>query len=504
MQEQAITKRPPVVVVMGHIDHGKTSILDKIRESNVVERETGGITQHIGAYSVEIRPQDSPEVGSRRITFLDTPGHEAFSKMRGRGAGVADIALLVVAADDGVKPQTEEAMKAIDEAKLPFIVVLNKIDKPNADIERAKKELGEKGIILEEWGGKVPLAKVSAKTGEGIKELLDLILLLSDVEELKCDPSKNATGVVIESHLDSKRGQAATLLVRDGSFKKGDWILAGDARVKTKIVENENGKPIEVASASDPVRIIGFDMPVKAGSFFESFSGKEKLEDAAEGKIRAEPVGAKFAIPDGNKVIPLVIKADAAGSIEAIQTQIAKLDLRDFSLVILRAEVGNITEDDIKLASASKNSVVVAFRVKIDRAASILSERFGVRAMSFNIIYELEDWIRGELENIIGEEKVRKTLGEARILKIFKEDGAKKIVGGTVESGGIYPQKHFVLLRRNFPLGEGKILELQAGKIKVKEILAGGEFGALIEVGYEVAPGDQLEIYEETVVKRKL
>src|SRR3972149_2404703 len=492
MAEQIKTKRPPVVVVMGHIDHGKTSILDKIREANVAGKETGGITQHIGAYK------------AHNVTFLDPPGHEAFSKMRGRGAKVADIALLVVAADDGVKPQTEEALKSIEEAKLPFIVVLNKIDKENADIERAKKELGEKGIIFEEWGGKVPLAKVSAKTGEGIKELLDLILLLSDVEDLSSNLSQNATGVVIESHLDSKRGQAATLLVRDGKFKKGDWILAGDTSVKTKILEDENGKAAEEVSASDPVRVVGFNGPVKVGSTFESFDSKDKFNAALEASAQNETAKSKLSMPEGNKTIPLVIKADAAGSIEAIQSQISKLDLKDFSLVTLRAEVGNITEDDIKLASANKNSVVVSFRVKIDRAASILSERFRVRAMNFNLIYELEDWLRRELENIIGEEKIRKTLGISRILKIFKEDGSKKIVGGVVESGGIYLQKHFVLIRRNFHLGEGKILELQTGEIKTKEILVGGEFGALIEIGLEVAPGDQLEIYDEEIVKRKL
>ncbi|KKU02719.1 MAG: Translation initiation factor IF-2 protein [Candidatus Giovannonibacteria bacterium GW2011_GWB1_45_9b] len=492
MAEQIKTKRPPVVVVMGHIDHGKTSILDKIRESNVAGRETGGITQHIGAYK------------THNVTFLDTPGHEAFSKMRARGSRVADIALLIVAADDGVKPQTEEALQVIQDAKLPFIVVINKIDRETADIERAKKELGEKGVIFEEWGGKVPLAKVSAKTGAGIKELLDLILLLSDVEDLTCNLSSSAIGVVIESHLDSRRGQAATLLVRDGKFKKGDWILAGGVFVKTKILEDENGKSLNEVFASDPVRVIGFNESVKVGSVFSSFDTKDKLNAVLEGNLDYKPLSPKLSIPEGNKIVPIIIKADTAGSIEAIQSQISKLDLKDFSLVTLRAEVGNVSEDDIKLASANKNSIVVAFRVKIDRTATILLERFGVKAMNFNLIYELEVWLRRELENIIGEEKVRKTLGMVRILKIFKEDGSKKIVGGTVLSGGIYPQKRFVLLRRNFPLGDGKILELQIGKIKVKEVLSPGEFGALIELGLEIATGDQLEVYDEEVVKRKL
>jgi translation initiation factor IF-2 len=464
---------------MGHIDHGKTTLLDKIRSSNVAEKESGGITQHIGAYAIEVKNKEGQD---KKITFLDTPGHEAFSKMRSRGAKVADIALLIVAADDGVKPQTEEALKAIQEANLPFIVVVNKIDKNTADLEKAKKELGDRGIIFEEWGGGIPLAKVSAKTGEGIPELLDLILLMSDLGDLTYDSSKKAQGVVIESHLDAKRGQAATLLLRDGTLKKGDWVLAQDARVKIRILEDEFGKSRDEVSASAPIRVIGFDKAVKVGSTFNTFETREELDAAFQNEASVEP--QKFVITEGQKTIPLVLKADVAGSLEAVLNQLSKIGVPDAQLIVLRSDVGNITEDDVKAASASKNSLVIGFRVKIDKGASAVAERFGVKIKSFDLIYELEEWLRQELLEIIGEEQVRKVLGIARVIKIFKDDGSKKIVGGVVESGGIFLGKKFTLLRRNFPLGDGKISELQSGKIKVKEILE-GEFGALVEINLE-------------------
>ena len=492
--------RPPIVVVMGHIDHGKTTLLDQIRKANVAGKETGGITQHIGAYSVEI---DSKGNEGRRITFLDTPGHGAFSKMRSRGAKVADIALLVVAADDGVKPQTEEALGAITDAKLPFIVVLNKIDKSTADFQKAKKGLGDLGVIFEEWGGTTPIAKVSAKTGEGIKELLELILLLSDVGDLTQNPDKKAEGVVIESHLDHRRGQAATLLLRDGMLKKGDWILAGDAKLKARILENESREPLTEVGASSPVMVVGFDLPAKVGSTFRAFETKEELDEVASREPKSG-ISQKRVILEGEKTIPLVIKADASGSLEAIENQISKIGVPDASIIILRSGVGDLNEDDIKVASASKNSIVLGFRVKVDKAAKSLAERFEVKMNCFDLIYELEDWFRKELESVIGEEKIKKILGVARVLKIFKDDGNKRIVGGAVESGGIFVQKRFTLLRRNFPLGEGKISELQSGKAKVKEVLEGGEFGALIEIGLEVVPGDKLEIFEESLVKRSL
>src|SRR3990167_5246972 len=308
--------RPPIVVVMGHIDHGKTTLLDYIRKSNVVAGESGGITQHIGAYEVEH--------AGKKITFIDAPGHEAFSKMRSRGARVADIALLVVAADDGVKPQTEEALAVIQEAALPFIVVLNKIDKAGLDLERVKKGLGDKEVILEEWGGKVPLAKVSAKTGEGVPELLELILLLAELGNLECDFTKPASGVVIESHLDSKRGQAATLLLLEGTLERGDWILAGEASVKTKIMEDFNGHSIEKVLASSPVRVLGFNQAVRIGATFQVFEVKEKLEEALSRGVASAIQSPRPQTAEGEKTMPLVLKADAAGSLEALEEELSK------------------------------------------------------------------------------------------------------------------------------------------------------------------------------------
>ncbi len=481
-------KRAPIVVVLGHIDHGKTTLLDKIRETSVAEKEAGGITQHIGAYEIK-QP--------KAINFIDTPGHEALSKMRSRGARVADIALLVVAADDGVKPQTEEALAVIQEAALPFIVVLNKIDKAGLDLERVKKGLGDKEVILEEWGGKVPLAKVSAKTGEGVPELLELILLLAELGNLECDFTKPASGVVIESHLDSKRGQAATLLLLEGTLERGDWILAGEASVKTKIMEDFNGHSIEKVLASSPVRVLGFNQAVRIGATFQVFEVKEKLEEALSRGVASAIQSPRPQTAEGEKTMPLVLKADAAGSLEALEEELSKLAATGLTLAILRSQVGNITEDDIQLASANPLSVVLGFRVKVGKGARLAAERFGVRVQCFELIYELGDWLKNEIAKISAREPSRKILGTAKIVKIFRDDGSKKIVGGKVETGGIFQQKRFRLLRRDFPLGEGKILELQSGRIKVREILEGQEFGALVEISLEVAPGDKFEIFEE-------
>jgi translation initiation factor IF-2 len=498
--EKELTRRAPVVVVLGHIDHGKTTLLDKIRQTNVAQKESGGITQHIGAYQIEVRIKNQE---SRKITFIDTPGHEAFSKMRSRGASVADLALLVIAADDGVRAQTEEAIQAIKAANLPFIVVLNKIDKDTADILRVKKELGDRGIILEEWGGKTPLVQVSAKTGENLEELLEIILLASELEELRYDLSLPASGVVIESHLEPRRGNAATLLLREGHIEKGDWILAGAAGIKIKILEDFGGKTLERAVASEPVRVIGFDELPQVGSSFQAFKTREEFDSRAQDIDISRPLLiSKSSLEEGKKNIPLVIKTDAAGSLEAIFSELKKLEVPQLSLVILRSEVGDITEDDVRLASSGKDSIVVGFRVRIERSALIFAERFGIAIKNFDLIYELGDWLKAEILRRIPEEKERNILGRAKVWKIFKKDGSRQIVGGQVDSGGIFEGKNVVLSRRNFPLGEGRILELREGKIKVKQVLEGDEFGALVDLGFEVSPGDTLEIFEERAIKR--
>ncbi|MBI2610201.1 translation initiation factor IF-2 [Candidatus Giovannonibacteria bacterium] len=492
-----LTKRPPVIAVLGHIDHGKTSLLDRIRDTKIASKETGGITQHIGAYVITLKDSKNIE---HEITFIDTPGHEAFSKMRSRGAGVADIALLVVAADDGVKPQTEESLKAINEAKIPFIVVLNKIDKETADSARVKKELGEKGVLIEEWGGKVPVLPVSAKTGEGIEKLLEMILLLSDLEELTTDLSKKASGVVIESHLDPKRGNAATLLICEGELSKGDFILAGGAYLKIKILENFEGKNIERARASNPVRVVGFEHIPSVGAVFNTFPTQKDIEFALKNFPEISALPAQIS-GEGAKAIPVILRADTAGSLEALQSELKKFEIPEATINYLRSEVGNITEDDIKLAAGGKETIIIGFRVKAEKSALDLAERFMVTVKTFDLIYEMGDWLQGEIEKRLPEEKQKKVLGRARILKIFKKDGSKQIVGGRVESGLITEGKRITLLRRDFPLGEGRILELQSGKMRAREVSEGSEFGVLAEIAFEIAPGDVLEIFEEEIKK---
>src|SRR3989338_6876498 len=418
-----MARRHPIVAVLGHIDHGKTTLLDKIRQTNgaggetgppsVAAGEAGGITQHIGAYEVEIPTPAGAGSGPRpqasgKITFLDTPGHEAFAKMRSRGARVADVALLVVAADDGVKPQTQEALRVINEAGVPLIVVLNKIDKDAADPERVKKELGDAGVYLEEWGGKTPLVKVSAKTGEGISELLEMILLVSEMENLECDFSKPASGVVIESHLDSKRGNSAALLLREGILRTGDFILAGRAAVKVKILEDFLGQGASELPASSPALVAGFDHVPAVGSSFQAFGAKEDLERAAAGLPKENGVDRRPESEDGplrhassepSKVlVPLILKADTAGSLEAVEHELRKLEGDGLRINFLRRAPGNISEDDLKLASSSQNVLVLGFKVKTEKSAEELAARRGITVKTFEIIYELGDFLKTEVE----------------------------------------------------------------------------------------------------------
>ena len=364
--------------------------------------------------------------------------------------------------------------------------------------------MGERGIIFEEWGGKVPVAKISAKSGEGISELLEIILLLAELEGLECDFSQLASGVVIESQLDPRRGQAATLLLRQGTLKKGDWVLAGNSTVKIKILEDFKGQSVEEVFAPSPARVVGFDSAVKVGSEFKTSRSSQRPEEMTVSQREAGGAAKIPAAAEGVEIIPLVLKADFAGSLEALEYQLGKLTPQGGSLITLRSEVGDINENDIKLAAPNKNSLVLGFKVKIEKSAALLAERLGVKVASFDLIYDLEKWLREEVQRIIGKEKVRKVLGTAKILKIFKEEGAKKIVGGQVLAGGIFAARRFTLLRRDFPLGEGKILELQVGKIKVNEVLEGNEFGARVEIGLEIAPGDRFEIFEESFVQREL
>lgn len=498
--------RPPIIVVMGHIDHGKTTLLDYIRKTKVAASESGGITQHIGAYQVTVGQDKSNDFASRKITFIDTPGHEAFSKMRSRGARVADMAILIVAADDGVKPQTKESILAIKEAKIPYLVAINKIDKESADPEKVKNELAGEEIFLEGRGGNVPFVEISAKGGQGVDHLLETILLLSELEDLKADVQKNAEGVVIESHLDSKRGITATILLKDGTLKKNQFISTGRATAKIRIFEDFNENPIENAGPSDPALVVGFDKIPLVGSEFRAFlSQKEALEYAKNfiaGMEKKSLIfsGSREELPE----VGIVIKSDTAGSAEAIVGEIEKLKREYYNLKILRADAGDVSDDDIKLAGSSNNPLVVVFRVKTSSSTKDLGKKMGVGIWNFEVIYDIYNFLKSKIEDILPSEITNKILGKAKILKIFPSAGKSQIVGGKILDGILEKGARFLIFRRSNKIGEGKIDNLQVGKIDARKTEAGREFGAKVASSIEITPGDELEAFKEETIKRKL
>ncbi len=482
-------ERPPIVVVMGHIDHGKSKLLDYIRNTTVVEKEAGGITQHIGAYEVKIK--------ERRITFLDTPGHEAFSQMRMRGAKVADVAILVIASDEGIKPQTLEAYEAIKKAGVPFVIALNKIDKPNADPERVKGQLAENQIFTEGYGGKIPTVNISAKLGEGVDELLDIVLLLAEMENLQVNPNENASGIVIEAKLGSRRGISATLLIQNGAMKKGMFVVSGNAIAPVRIFEDFQGKSLEKATFSSPIRIIGFNKMPIVGAEFKTFNSKKEAEESLKEtptlRLRStSEVGAPTPKHVG-VIIPLIIKADFMGSVEALEQEIKKLNSEKVLINILRKDIGKITEDDIKLASSAKNPAVLGFNVDIDSTARILAERFNITIFISDIIYKISEWLNDEIRKKESEIPKEEIICVAKILKIFSKAKNKQLAGGRVISGKIIGNGHqFKIKRRENEIGGGKIIELQHNKMPVKEIKEGDEFGAMIESKIELAKDDEI------------
>ena len=500
------TSRPPIVVVMGHIDHGKTTLLDTIRKTEVAAHESGGITQHIGAYEVEHN--------DKHITFLDTPGHEAFGKMRSRGAKVADVAVLVVAADDGVKPQTKEALEAIREAKIPYVVAVNKIDKPAADAERVKNELAQEEVFLEGRGGTVPVVEISAKAGTGIDQLLETILLLSELENLSCNPKKFAEGVVIESHRDPKRGITSTLLVREGTLKKNEYVVAGSALAKTRLMENFRGEPLDQALPSMPVVVVGFDeLPLVGLGFRAYFSQKEamaaeRLAEEEKRKARALSAHSFSAILPAEEVkeiiVGLVIKGDTEGSVEAIEHEVKKIGENGFHIRFLRKEAGDVSLDDVALASSAEHALVVAFKTNVNQDALDLAEKSSITIQRFDIIYEVSDFLKKHIEALLPPEVRRAPLGRTKILKLFKGEAKNQVIGGRVVEGVARKGARFTILRRGNVIGEGKIENLQSGKMNATEIDTGQEFGALTNSSLTVAPEDVLELFQEEIIKRKL
>lgn len=489
-------ERAPVIAIMGHVDHGKSTLLDYIRKTNVVDKEAGGITQKISAYEVSHKSADGKE---HKITFLDTPGHEAFKAIRSRGAKVADIAVLIVSAEDGVRPQTIEALNTIKAAKIPFIVAINKIDRPGADITKTKNTLAENDVYVEGYGGTIPCVEISAKVGTGIPELLDMMILAADLEGLKGDPLKPAEGVIIEANLDKKKGITATLIIKDGTLKNGMTVVAGTSMSPVRIMENFLGKLVKEASFSSPLRLIGWnEMPV-VGSTFKSYESKKEAEKIVEelklahgqnkNKNNSESI-------DEMPVIPVVIKANEVGGLDAIEHEIAKIKNEKIKIKIIAKGVGDITENDIKAAGAKEHTIILGFNTKVDPAARSSAEKSLIDIQTFDIIYKLSQWLSETVEARAPKVMVEEPTGNAKVLKVFSKTKDKQIMGGRVEKGTLVLGAEVKILRRDFEIGRGKVRELQKFKNRVDEVPEGQEFGTMIESRIEIAPGDRLESFK--------
>lgn len=488
--------RPPIVVVLGHVDHGKTTLLDTIRKTNIAAKESGGITQHVGAYQVEHN--------NKLITFIDTPGHEAFGQMRSRGANVADIAIVVVAADEGVKPQTQEALDIVKNGNLSYVIALNKMDKATAQPDKVKRELAESGVMLEGWGGDVSSLPISAKTGEGISELLDLILLIAEVAELKADPLAPASGVVIEAHKDQRRGAVATLLVRQGTLKLSANIVVGGYLGKARSLENFLLKPIEEAGPSTPVLISGLGEVPDVGEIFLAPDSEKEAEDI----IAQEKERRRFAVKIGGEnaevIKKIIVKADVVGSLEAIVESLKKISSQIVGLDIIVAETGNITENDVKLAAIS-GAAIIAFRTKAASAIQMLAQKLNVSIVSSDIIYELIDGIRIEMENAVPPEIIRTDLGVVKILATFKQEGSRQVVGGEVIKGFIKPNTFVDIERGGHHVGQGKLNSVQMNKVTVDEVPQGKQCGLQLDIkGMSILPGDVVKCFSEERNKRPL
>jgi translation initiation factor IF-2 len=507
--EADLTARPPVVTIMGHVDHGKTTLLDAIRQTAVVETEAGGITQHIGAYQVVH--------GDREITFLDTPGHEAFTAMRARGAKVTDIAVLVVAADDGVMPQTRESIAHARAAEVPIVVAVNKIDLPDANADRVRTELAAEELQPEEWGGTTQFALVSAKQGEGLDDLLEKVLLVADAElELTANPKAEASGPIVESRLDVGRGPVATMLVHRGTLRVGDAIVAGDAWGKVRALYNFKGEKVKEAAPGDPVEILGFDHPPPAGEYAKVVENERAARGFAQSRgerLRREqfatqrPTGVTLetlfqslqegAVQDLN----LVLKGDVVGSVEAAISELSKIQHPEVRVNVIHQGVGGITENDIMLASAS-NAMVVGFNVRPNAEARSLADREGVEIRTYRVIYQLTEDIEQALVGMLKPVTEERTLGEVEVRQLFRVSRLGTIAGSYVTSGTVRRNANVRVVRDGTVIYETRIAQLKRFKDDVREVEEGFECGILLEGFNDIKEGDVLEVYETRQVER--
>ena len=505
--EADLVERPPVICVMGHVDHGKTSLLDAIRKTNVTDREAGGITQHIGAYTVN--------VGDRKITFLDTPGHEAFTAMRMRGANATDIAILVVAADDGVMPQTVEAINHAKAAGVEIIVAVNKIDKPSANIDRVKQELAEYELIPEDWGGSTVFAPVSAKSGEGIDQLLDMILLTADIMELKANPKRKARGLVIEAELDKGRGPVATVLVQKGTLHVGDFISAGVAHGKVRAMIDDKGRRVKEAGPSTPVEILGLNDVPSAGEVFlahdndktaKSYAetylaqNKEKMLEETKGRMSLDDLFNQ--IQEGNlKELNLIVKADVQGSVEAVKQSLLKLSNEEVVVKCIHGGVGAINESDVSLASAS-NAIIIGFNVRPDATAKATAEREGVDVRLYKVIYQAIEDIEAAMKGMLDPVYEEKVIGHAEVRQIFKASAIGNIAGSYVLDGVFQRGCKVRITREGEQIFEGSLASLKRFKDDVKEVKAGYECGLVFEGFDKMQELDIVEAYIMVEVPR--
>ena len=503
-KEEDLEERPPVVTIMGHVDHGKTTLLDYIRNSDVASGEAGGITQAIGAYSVKCK--------DKTITFIDTPGHAAFTEMRARGASITDIVIIIVAADDGIMPQTKEAIDHAKAAGVPIIVAINKIDKPEANIDRIMSGLVENGLTPEEWGGDIIVNKISAKTGEGVEPLLENILLIAEMQEYKANPHRYATGAVVEARKDSKVGSIATLLVQNGTIRLGDPIVIGNFAGKVRTLKNDKGQNITEAGPSSPVEVTGISEVPSAGDKFMAFeTEKQAKEIASERTLRARDADTNFSgmsledlfgrIKEGQKEINVVLKADVNGSLEAVKKALEKIDVEGVRVTVIRGGVGAITESDVVLASAS-NALIIGFNVRPTGATEDTAKQYGIEIKTYDIIYKVVEDMESAMKGMLDPEYEEKVVGTAEVRQLFKFSKVGLIAGCHVTNGIIKNNLKARIIRDDIVVYNGSVNTLQHEKDQVKEVKKGMDCGITLENCQDYKEGDIIEVYELVEIKR--
>ena len=502
--EEDLVERPPVVTIMGHVDHGKTTLLDYLRKSSIASGEAGGITQAIGAYQVRCKGKD--------ITFIDTPGHEAFTEMRARGASVTDIVIIIVAADDGVKPQTREAIDHAKAAKVPIIVAINKIDKPEANIDKVMTGLVDAGLTPEEWGGDTLVNKISAVTGEGVEELLENILLIAEMQELKANPKRYATGAVLESQMDKHMGSIVTLLIQNGTLRLGDPIVVGTSFGKVRTLKNDLGQNIVSATPSMPVEITGLSETPKAGDKFMAFETEKQAKSIAEERIlRAKEADTNRTgmtlddlfgqINEGLKEINVVLKTDVTGSMEAVKQSLEKINVEGVKVNVIRASVGAITESDIVLAQAS-NALIIGFNVRGNGKVMDLAKEYGVSIKIYDIIYKVVEEMEAAMKGMLEPEYEEVVTGNLEIRQIFKFSKVGLIAGCHVTNGTIKMGENARIIRDGIVVYQGKIKSLQRGKDSAKEVSKGMDCGLTLENCQDYKENDQVEVYDLVEIKK--